>query len=326
MRVQFDPAVLAAPERFGRDVSAILDRCEQGQHQWLIDDLDEMSSSAWFQAAANWDQELAEKTFRSAIDEPVGLGRAHLVLVVATAPTTPTVIAGMIHCSAMDARRILARPLCLVVENATSDWGFVRTVAVTFNRTRLAQAIERHWLVPDHAGGSGELVKRVHALIAQGNVAWRIVVLMDSDRLAPGRLPSFVKERIDELKALGASVVPLHKREVENYLPGSLLDHERTHDAYVSWLHLSREQQDYYDMKHGFARNDATDDAVVGDDHNGLFDGTNPWHLRRLIGGFGRKIGERFTGAPIDRDELIAVCKTCPGELEQLLDLLEELL
>lgn len=249
-----------------------------------------------------WDssRELAEKTFRAAIDEPSGGVQQRLVVVVAAAPAGVIAVAGVLTCSVEDTRRILAQPLYLVLENATSDWCFVRSLVTTFERTRLAHAIDRHWLVPDQAGGSGELVKRARGLIEQGKAAWRIVVLMDSDRLAPGVLPPAVAQRLEALNELGASAIILHKREVENYLPGSLLDGSRTHDAYVSWLSLSRDQQDHYDMKYGFARDRVTGEVVVHDAHLGLFDGVNPWHLKRLIGGFGKLIGERFTGAKLD--------------------------
>lgn len=326
MRVQLDPDVLADPGRFGRDVSAILDRCDRGQHQWVIDDLDEVLSSAWMRAAASWDKELAEKTFRAAVDEPLRGVHARLLVVAAAALASPPAVAGVVRCSAADARQILSHPLYLVVENATSDWRFVRAIVATFARTRLAHAIERDWLVPDQAGGSGELSKRAAALAAMSKSAWRIVVLMDSDRLVPGPLPDAVARRIATLNQLGASVITLHKREVENYLPGSLLSRPETHDAYVSWLHLSREQQDHYDVKYGFAGDKTTGEPVVSDEQSALFGGANPWHLKRLIGGFGKKIGEQFIGAALDRDELTAVCETCPGELERLLDTLEELL
>lgn len=322
MRVQLDPSVLADPARFGRDVSAIIDCCERGQHRWVIDDVDAVLDSAWIQGAARWDnsKELAEKTFRAAIDESPDRERPRLVVLVAGAPA----VAGVISCSASDARRILERPLYLVVENATSDWCFVRALVAAFDRLRIAQAIERHWLVPDQAGGSGELVKRARALVDQGNEARRIVVLMDSDRLTRGPWPDAVESRVKALKALGVSVIALHKREVENYLPGSLLDAPRTHHAYVSWCSLSREQQDYYDMKHGFGSDKTTGSAAVEAVQRALFARTNPWHLNRLVGGFGQKIGERFADARLDRAELDAVCTTCPGELERILDTLEE--
>lgn len=335
MRVQLDRAVLDEPHRFGRDISAIIDCCQRGQHRWVIDDLDAVLGSAWIQGAARWDssKELAEKTFRAAIDEPSGGVRQRLVIVAAAAPQdvpagTPGVagVVGVLTCSVEDARRILADPLYLVLENATSDWCFVRSLVSTYERTRLAHAINRYWLVPDQAGGSGELVKRAQGLLEQGKAAWRIVVLMDSDRLAPGALPPSVAQRIKALAKLGVSVITLHKREVENYLPSTLLDGKRTHDVYVSWLSLSREQQDHYDLKHGFACDAVTGEAVMDHAQLGLFGGFNPWHLKRLIGGFGKTIGERFTGEKLDRAELEAVCATCPGELEQLLGILEELL
>lgn len=149
---------------------------------------------------------------------------------------------------------------------------------------------------------------------------------MDSDRLSPGPLPSNTNERIGELRQMGTFPVVLHKREVENYLPGSLLDSKRTHEVYVSWRSLSPEQQDHYDMKHGFSRDPATGEAILAEAQRTLFAGANPWHLKRLIGGFGKSIGERFEGAQLDRAELEAVCTTHPGELERLLQTLEDLL
>lgn len=170
MRVKIERAVLDAPHRFGRAIGVIVDCFEQGKHDWAIDDLDDILESAWIQGAARWDasKELAEKLYREAIDAPTGQVRSRLVVIVISAPQATIATPGVLVCSIEEARRILAHPLHVVLENATSDWSFIRALVTAFDRKRLVEAIDRNWLIPDQAGGSGELVKRARALTAQG--------------------------------------------------------------------------------------------------------------------------------------------------------------
>lgn len=324
MRVRFERDVLDAPDRFGRDANAIIDTCATGQHSWVIDDLDDVLTSSLVRDCPSWDPlaTLAEKTWRAAIDEPTTAAHQRLV-VVKPAGTGVARVAGTIVCTAASARQLLARPLYLVLENATSDWSFVRALVKSYRRTALDQAIANHWIVPDQAGGSGEFVKRVRGLIEQGIESLRIVALMDSDRLAPGALPPAVDTRVKALEGMGATVIVLHKREVENYLPTALLDGKATNAVRVSWLALTRVQQDHYDMKFGFATDSATSAAAIPLEQKALFAGSNPWHLDRLIGGFGKRIGDRFENAHLDLDDLAVVCATCPDELAHVLDVLE---
>lgn len=324
MRVRFERDVLDAPHRFGRDVNAIIDTCASGQHVWVIDDLDAVLASSLVRECPSWDPlpALAEKTWRAAIDEPTSAARQRLV-VVKPVTTGVSHVAGTIVCTAATARGLLARPLYLVLENATSDWSFVRALVKVHRRAALDLAITEDWIVPDQAGGSGEFVKRVRGLIEQGIESFRIVTLMDSDRLAPGALPPAVDKRVKVLEGMGATVVVLHKREVENYLPTALLDGKATNAVRVSWLALTRAQQDHYDMKYGFATDSASGTVAIPAEQQALFAGTNPWHLNRLVGGFGKAIGDRFANAQLDLDDLAAVCATCPDELAHVLDVLE---
>ena len=325
MRVRFDQRVLDDPRRFGRDVNAIVDRCDRGQHRWVIDDLDSVLASTWIRESSPWDPlaELAEKTWRAAIDEVSSGPRQRLVFVTIVdddCAGAPDAVACTI---AAKARALLEKPLYVILENAQSDWSFIQAMVRTFARSGLEVAIAEHWLIPDQAGGTGEFAKRASALMDHGIPPWRIAAMMDSDRLVPGPLPAQVAKRVEQLGSLGLTVLTLFKREMENYLPVSLFggkDAVRT-----SFLSLSREQQDHYDMKCGFDRDPKSGDAAVPGPQRTLF-GRNPWHLKRLVGGFGKHIGDRFAGATPDRAEMAAVCATYSGELERLLDTLEELL
>lgn len=295
--MQIEPEVLNAPQRFGHDISAILERCNLGQHQWVIDDLDVVLQSSWMQGRARWDatEELAEKTYRAQLDEPVSAAPKRL-LVVSLAPGAAERSSEAIKVEAPPrARQILEQALFLLLENGTADWRFLDAMSRTYTRREILDAFEERWLLPEHAGGKGELRKRCDELIRRGVPPWRIVVLMDSDRLAPGPLPEENEKKRIQLEELGAKVLVLFKREAENYLPPSLLYGKPHREVRSSLSTLTRTQQDHYDM-------------------------------RRLAGGFGSSIGDRFQGAVIDRWEMDHVCATCPGELEALFVVIEGML
>ena len=312
--------------QFGRDVAAILERCDRGQHRWVIDDLEAVLSSSWMKSCPPWllARELAMKAFDEEIYEPTTTQRARLLVV---SPVPQAMGSAQDKVETPDrAREILEHAMQLLLENSAADWHFLCAIAKTYPRTFLLQAIEMKWLVPAHAGGKGELRKRFDELTNRGVPPWRIAVLMDSDRLKPGPLPKDNESIRKQLEDLGARVFPLFKREAENYLPPSLLSKQAAHhDTHSSFLHLSPEQQDYYDMKRGFKRA-ASGKAGLSASEKELFAKKNPWHLNRLVGGFGKSIGDLFKDAEIDREEMDQVCSTRPGELEGILLALEEML
>lgn len=332
MKVELDPALMNQPELFGRTLNAIVDIFIEGRHQWLIRDPDVVIESRWVLEAANWDsslRDLVEKTFRTAVDE-VDCSSSkwpHLLVTLREADHMAAAAGPQLRSvSPESAKRILAEPAYVVLENATSDWFFLKAMARTFERSSLISAMENAWLCPENAGGGGEFLKRIAALIKRGIVEWRILALTDSDRMKPGELPRKVAAMVQKIEALGVKVFVLYKREIENYLPDIALDSRKHHDAFVSLIALTREQRDYFDMKNGFARDRATGEPIIDPDQQDLFAKTNPWHLRRLIGGFGEKIADQFRSVEIDLESMAAVCETCPGEIERVLDALEEVL
>lgn len=323
---------MAQPELYGRALNAIVDAFAEGRHQWAIPDPDEISTSRWGTETATWDsllRELVEKTWRAALDDVGSSPPTTRILLVSVDPASqplPSLETSTVRAQPARAREILSEPLYMVVENATSDWHFLRAMARVFQRDSVVQAMANGWLVPEHAGGAGDFLKRIDGLIGRGIVPWRIVALADSDRLAPGPLPEKVAEMAAKINSRGATAVVLFKREVENYLPDSAIDEKRNHDAWVSLLSLTRQQRDHFDMKSGFKINKDTQNIHVLAEQRELFARSNPWHLRRLVGGFGKHIGERFETAAITREEMVVVCETCPGEIEHILQTLEEAL
>jgi hypothetical protein len=326
VRVRIEPEVLADPTQFGRDIAAILERCDRGQHRWVIDDIEAVIDSPWMKSCPRWPltQERARKAFDEQIYEPSANQRDRL-MVVSLSPRTASTEKEKIE-APQRAREILEHAVQLLLENSAADWHFLCAISTTYPREALLRAIGEKWIIPAHAGGKGEFRKRFDELIDRGVPPWRIAVLMDSDRLKSGPLPRDTENKQKQLEELGARVFTLFKREAENYLPPSSLSKRAAHhDTHSSFRHLSPEQRDHYDMKHGFKR-EASGKAALSTSERELFGEVNPWHLNRLVGGFGSSIGDSFKAAKIDREEMDEVCATCPGELEEILLKLEEML
>ncbi len=326
MKVSLDVSVTARPEEHGHDLDAIVRRCELGQHTWQIDDLDELLASEWMKGKAAWDKQAryAEKVFTDLIYAP---RRTGLWLLVTQAPA-PVGSSTQRYCVPKEARTILEEPAYLVVENKGSDGAFLRAIARVYSRERVVHALDQGWLEPASGGGGGEVKKEVLRLLGSPNpvAPWRVMAVLDSDRLIPGTLPDKVSKLQQELMGLGVAVWVLFKREIENYLPYSLLDSPRRHEVYVSFMQLTREQQDHYDMKEGFTKKKGAQGVEVPAEQDHLFKQVSDWHRTRLRRGFGDDIGSRFGQASLDREELDTVCSSNPGELERLLDALESIL
>lgn len=331
MKVRFEEAVMDRPDLYGRDLNAMVDAFAKNRHQWSIDDPDRIRGSRWIQEGPRYDRlaiEIAEKAWRAAIDE-VSPGPSGRLLIVAVEDQCPIELwrdEAEFYASPAHARKILEQPVYVVLENSEADWNFLKAMARAFEALAVLQAIGEHWLMPFHAGGAGEFKKRIQELLARGVVGWRIVAFLDSDRLAPGPLPQSTQKKVQGMESAGVKTIVLFKREIENYLPDAAIDDRKHHEAYVSLLSLTRQQRDYFDMKQGFEQDKVTGKPMIPPEQQALFAGANPWHLKRLVGGFGKKIGDRFANPALLRDEMNDVCETCPGEMEHILRTLEELL
>jgi hypothetical protein len=331
VRVCFERAVMDRPQEFGRHLDAIVLRCrgeregDSAQHRWVVDDLDAALESAWLRDQPSYDplDELVRKLYREEID---AAGSAARLLIVDTQNAPAPATSATFRETPARAREILEKPLYVIVENGTGDWHFLCAMARTYPQPELVQAIAKKWLLPEHAGGTGEFKKQFDHLVEWGVPPWRIAVLMDSDRLEPGPVPPENDKKRKELEELGAKVFVLFKREIENYLPPSLLNGKRHRKVLGSLLNLSRVQQDHYDMKHGFARSKDGSEAVLSEVEQRVFGNVDAWNQNRLVGGFGSSIRERFKDATVSREEMDHVCSTCPGEIEGILRTLEEML
>ncbi|WP_431904548.1 hypothetical protein [Micromonospora carbonacea] len=148
----------------------------------------------------------------------------------------------------------LCRPAVLVVENSSSDGGFLHTVASALRHERVVTALERHWLEVHSAGGSGEVPKvaREHAVRYRRLI--RVVALLDSDSLIPGQRTAN-HDQADKLAAEKITVHVLALREAENYVPHRVLAGiGRAKDAsrrLTALKRLTPQQRGHLDIKNG---------------------------------------------------------------------------
>jgi hypothetical protein len=323
VRVLFHPQVLNDPHRYGSHIEAIVERFYSGQHQWVIEDLDVVLRSAWMKDRAKWSTHdtFAEKIYRESIDQPSTSEPRRFLVIDLDETAGPGAPSNSVRVLPSRARQILGEPLFLIVENAESDGAFVRATSELY-AADLWLALENLWLKAEHAGGKGEFAKRADELLASGVPPWRIAVLMDSDRLVPGLLPTANAKIQEKLEERGIRVFPLFKREAENYLPPSLLGKGLKVKVFLG---LSPVQRDHFDMKKGFTK-ERNGTVVIPYQQQKLYEDLSEWQLEQLAGGFGKSIGDRFKDARLSSEEMSFVCQTHPEELEHLLTSLQEML
>jgi hypothetical protein len=322
VKVAIEDNVFNAPTAF-EALDRILDHFLSGRHRWEIDDVDRIKNSPWLAGGDRVSQrntEILEKCFVAAAT--ASRGRMHTQgVAVDTTPALPN------RLSPTDALTYLSSPAIVIVENEESDGAFLATLVHAYDRVDLWQALESRWIDLDHAGGYGEIEKRLERYLDRTQGPPRALVLADSDRLYPGHL-SATFTKIDEVcTRLGIPYVVLEKRAIENYLPVGALQRSNRRNCYQAFLKLGMIQRAHYGMKKGFSRDDSGT-PVVHADQAMIFQHVPTRVLEDLCGGFGPDVWELFRDARdvITADTLNLTCDSNPLELPRLLDRIEALI
>ena len=324
MRVRFSQEILDRNDNAAwRALSRIVDTFSQGRHVWDIDDPEPIITSRWIAGEPGSREtqrnlEALHKCFTDAQYAPPGRRIHRLLVVVGDGGLAPDT-----------ARRCLEAPARVIVENRLSDGAFLKAMIQAFGRDDLKTAVDGEWIEIVHAGGYGEVEKRVNELLGTAPGPCRLFVLCDSDRMHPGH------DDTGAIKAIRACCVHhdvpyhiLHKRTIESYLPKESLVRQKKKlvlDAFFG--SLTPEQQDHYNMKEGFRRNKTTGNIDVPHEHQGLFNALPSEVLSELCGGFGDDAWRCFV---LPASEITAAtvedrCATNPGEMARLLDAIERL-
>lgn len=166
----------------------------------------------------------------------------------------------------LKALAVLTMPLQVIVEDETSDGGFVLWMARLLGKDSLRSAYNAGRITFRHAGGKTQMVKAARAISygiwARENrpiatLKLRAVAILDSDSRSPGDHPN--KNIQQQLKPyLGFSHV-LEARTIENYVPkqyalSRLRGQQKAVEAY---FRLTEVQRQYFSLKRGYPHTSA---------------------------------------------------------------------
>lgn len=319
MRVTIADAVFRSTACFDA-LDRILDHFISERHRWEIGDVDAIKGSSWLASGdrvSRRNTEILEKCFVAAAHasrRPMHT----LQVIVDVTPNPPNRLAPA------DAVSYLASPAIVIVENEESDGAFLTAIINAYGRTDLWFAFQSRWIELDHAGGYGEIEKRIRRYLERNQGPRRVLVVTDSDRLFPGHQSQTFKKIDEACTTLGVPYIVLAKRAIENYLPVGALQRSGNSDCYQAFLKLTTVQRDHYGMKKGFGR-DKSDAPRVLDEQAAIFEHVPRKALENLCGGFGGEAWKLFQTAAdvITADTMNLTCTADPRELPELLDRIE---
>lgn len=291
MRIEIDPSAANDPDAH-EWLDRIVLRIEDGWHVWdMADQPDpyEMEATTWIRDPGRQGRRLRELLVASVQRSTWTLAPHGRSIRVTLHPCTPDEL------TPEDASRLADEPLCILVENRSSDGTFVKRVV-----EELDKSLHDLWKQPrvlpiriDSVGGKGQMPQEVERR-GSGRPRPRLVAIVDSDRKSPNDDASRDARRL--FRACEKRGLPcwiLAKREAENYLPRVLLlarqdageDHARRVDA---WNRLSDDQKNFFDMKSGLP-------DTLSEIEQKLFDGLSQADRTILSNGFGPKVDEYWT-------------------------------
>jgi hypothetical protein len=330
MRVRMEDGLLKDSSNWDQ-LDAILALFLEERHIWQIDDPEVVETSDWHQSdkegrAGRRILETLKKCYTVTI-YPDQTRHMHACCVAITAvPKSPNEIAFK------DALKWLSTPLQVIVENGTNDGNFLRAMMVAFGREPLRKALNLGFWQIGHAGGIGEIIKRLDALLHQSPYPPRAYVMTDSDGKAPGQLAADATRVQDFCKATGISFHVLRKRTIENYIPKPVLNNLATStekaDRLAALELLTPSQWDHIHLKEGYLK-DLRGGAFDDPQQAALLSGVPKALIDRLKRGFGdsatdlfRTHRDQFTQAHVE-----ARCRSSgESEISSMFDEIERLL
>lgn len=182
----------------------------------------------------------------------------------------------------------LCRPAVVVVENGTSDRGFILCALKVMGEHSLIDKLNTSWEIRS-AGGCGEIPKIIEDECIKFSFAPRLVVIHDSDLEYPNQILNITHQNIREkAREKGICSWLLKKREMENYIPDLAIDrvfHDKK-SLLEAFHKLNPHQKDYFDYKSGFSK---MKHAAI----NCLYADVELNEVLELYNGFGKKISDK---------------------------------
>lgn len=253
-------------------IDRLVDRVADEVHRIELPDVDRLQSSRWYRDA----RPTRRKVMTTAVAVPP------------TASSPPGLHAKRLEVSNADeaavADKLAHTPLTVLVENREADGILLDILVEELGSSQLRMLwVQGQQVTPpamniETAGGLGEMPQNINRAISDSANAGRplrFFVLCDSDKRWPNDVDQSSSKSIKKLRTLCADEsIPLHvlrKRNVENYIPDSVIKAERknTQDPALSsgfdaLLRLSSPQRDYFPLKSGLSDNELAQALAVG--------------------------------------------------------------
>jgi len=228
-----------------------------------------------------------------------------------------------------EAIKYLEQPFKIIVENVLNDSYFLDCLIQNFRKQtkNIVHFKSERWLMYENGGGTtiphvidatkksfnGKLFSKPSSFYL------RYFVIIDSDKKYPDmELPQSKKELIKYLEDNDVPYKILEKREMENYLPVSILEKEISdnQDFIRAFSRLNPIQKDYFDIENGFPNKNFKDlDGNLKDFFSGISDEDygvlRSFNLKSLNGGkdnFKSEFPKLFESDKIDREMLLNQC------------------
>lgn len=265
-----DKAIL---ESLTNIVLEIINNFDHKKFLWEIDEVEDFSElikdTIWYKEyLSNTKQELLEETLVKIQREST-----HISELQKNYLTTILIGVGKGKTLPKEAEKLVHERAKVILENATNDWKFITGIIQKYKKhkqrgnlyKRLYEAIDKKWIEPEHAGGKGDLPKRVNDLLNRYGAIYhlKLVAIFDSDKKskaasipnAQQKLIKFLKN-IPETNSLEITTYEktdkiiwhmLYKREMENYLPLEVLK-KYLPDETNSLSKLREKNEDEYDF------------------------------------------------------------------------------
>jgi hypothetical protein len=230
------------------------------------------------------------------------------------------------------AKQLLQTPFKVWLENDINDGNFLLRTAKPEVRERLQHALDRNWLLFQHANGITSIPQRADVIGVSPKDRIRTFFLFDSDARLPQRPSRHARNATEKCQANGVPFLCLERRAIENYIPLSALrrwaytsrprrETGRRADRVRAFARLSAVQRHHFNVADGFG-GDGDDPQWPRVSIAALYADLSEDDRSWLEQGFGRRIASEVYGG----DEMPYKWIVDDGSSEEVEPLLDRIL
>jgi hypothetical protein len=230
------------------------------------------------------------------------------------------------------AKQLLQTPFKVWLENDINDGNFLLRTAKPEVRERLRYALDRNWLLFQHANGITSIPQRADVIGVSPKDRIRTFFLFDSDARLPQCPSRHARSAADKCREKGVPFHCLDRRAIENYIPLSALrrwayaspprrETKRRAEHVRVFARLTAVQRHHFNVADGFA-GDGDDPQWPRVSIEALYADLSDDDRSRLQQGFGRRIASDVYGG----DEMPYKWIVDDGSWEEMEPLLNRIL